>query len=231
MAPKLFCKFHPKIESVNYCRRCANSLCDNCVRFVNNSVLCNPCSEITRGKMPLHPTDKLSSPKEQAAHSPRLFFHYFTRITFLLLIIAGVYFRKQVIEYGKTNLQVVLTKYNIKIPGLTTTVTTGTVTTGSSEEARSMTDNAAIAAESIQLKLFVQALKVKKSVTGNYPSDFPEFVSEQFGTVTELKHDPGLDSWGNKYVYDSRGIGFELRSCGPDGVAYSTDDIVVTGAE
>lgn len=56
--------------------------------------------------------------------------------------------------------------------------------------------------------------------TGNPISDVlhPQFM-------TELVRN---DAWGRAITYDRTGPGFELRSMGPDGLAETSDDIVIT---
>jgi general secretion pathway protein G len=87
---------------------------------------------------------------------------------------------------------------------------------GRSREARIKAAQGDIATLGTQLNLF----ELDK---GKYPNSLSELVSgdRKYIDATGVPKDP----WGNEYVYKPAGDGYTLKSCGPDGVEGTEDDV------
>lgn len=85
-------------------------------------------------------------------------------------------------------------------------------------------------ASTVELHNIQKALRARQILDGRRlePKEFPRFIEASFDSKFK---DPTLDFWGNPYQYRLLTVGYEVRSCGPDGLARSVDDLVIRGEE
>ncbi|ERP31237.1 type II secretion system protein GspG [Chitinivibrio alkaliphilus] len=81
------------------------------------------------------------------------------------------------------------------------------------------------------MRTITQLLDMEYIQRRRYPreDDFLAWVEKN--TQQRLLEKDLVDSWGNPFIYTTgkNGKSFELRSNGPDGIAGTDDDLVITG--
>lgn len=85
-------------------------------------------------------------------------------------------------------------------------------------------------ASTVELHNIQKALRARQILDGRRleRKEFSRFIQASFDSKFK---DPTLDFWGNPYQYRLLTVGYEIRSCGPDGLARSADDLVIRGEE
>ena len=83
---------------------------------------------------------------------------------------------------------------------------------------------AQIDATEVHLKYFRTSLDLYRLDANTYPSQSAGLEAlVDTGLMVKEQKDP----WGNPYVYRSNGRAYRIFSCGPDGVAYTADDVEI----
>ena len=79
-------------------------------------------------------------------------------------------------------------------------------------------------ATEVHLKYFRTSLDLYRLDANQYPSQ-TDGLDALINTGLMVKEQK--DPWGNSYVYRSNGTAYRIFSCGPDGVAYTADDVEI----
>jgi hypothetical protein len=77
-----------------------------------------------------------------------------------------------------------------------------------------------------ELQQIATVIEEEELLTGSYPTDFRQFMSENF--YRKRGSNTTVDPWGKAYQFTDGERDFVVRSAGPDGVPRTADDIYIT---
>ena len=87
-------------------------------------------------------------------------------------------------------------------------------------------DSPNITAAKAQISSFKTAVIQYKLQFREFPDILDALITNPKGNLLDMPYIP-TDPWGNPYAYcKTEERGYEIRSAGPDGVAYTSDDIL-----
>lgn len=209
------CSMHPKISAVFSCNRCHKPLCQECRRQRFGTSYCQGCFEAVVVQAP-RPSGPLVTP--QASRSKDAGPSWLNASLFKKVVMAGIVIALvqnfQSIKAMVVKSAAPLTEKMSSVPGV------GTMVNPAEAQQRGL-----VGTVKAQLASFASGLATHKSMNGQYPDDFNEFVRQNFQTDAEHK-DMTRDAWNNPYQYTKRGNGYEIRSAGPDLLWGTADDVV-----